>query len=202
MLQVSPMNPCAQSQLKVLTPSTHAPLFIQGFDLQSSMSNRLEYNYSKLIENIFFWCVNVYKYLSILLFSQFDPVNPTGQLHLYEATSSIHDPLLLQGFDLQSSISESNWDLVMKTSFPYNYRLIEYSYNFFMKIFQGICQPYLFHSQVQRNHVGICKYTRQYHHCMFHHYYKDYQYNRRYLKYDINKISQIYWSILWSLLNT
>ena len=41
-----------------------------------------------------------------VLISQSVPVNPAGQVQVYEAMPSTHDPPLLQGFPLQSSISE------------------------------------------------------------------------------------------------
>ena len=41
-----------------------------------------------------------------LLISQSVPVNPAGQVQVYLAMPSTQDPPLLQGFPLQSSISE------------------------------------------------------------------------------------------------
>lgn len=44
-------------------------------------------------------------YSLCILISQSDPLNPIGQVHVYEATPSLHAPPLLQGFSTQSSIS-------------------------------------------------------------------------------------------------
>ena len=38
MLQSAPINPCVQLQLYSFTPSTHTPSFLQGLELQSSIS--------------------------------------------------------------------------------------------------------------------------------------------------------------------
>ena len=107
MLHVSPMNPWAQLQVKLLMSSAHSPLFIQGFDLHSSISDLLETFKAKLclIPRIMIYDLS-WNYQSLLL-SQFVPAKPKGHLHLYDAIPSMHVPSLKQGLALQSSISEN-----------------------------------------------------------------------------------------------
>ena len=55
MPQSSPINPCAQLQVKELMPSTHTPPFLQGLDLQSLISKNKKYSRKYFYSNTCWW---------------------------------------------------------------------------------------------------------------------------------------------------